>query len=310
MTVKRMPVLASACVIGMFLPIFSGLHVGSEGVVSWLGDLATHWQWLFLPGLILFGAASLWGNRRWSLLFLALPLPFITASAQAPESAASGDVLTVASANVSLSNGDADRLVEWISERRVDVVAILEVSPEYADQLSGLSLFPFQKVVPSRGPFGIALLSRHPMNDVKVVYDADGIAHIEAEIEWQDEALNIIALHPMPPLDPHYRAVRDEKLQALAEEAVNGGHPAIILGDLNATPWSSAFAGLDDAGIRRATGLSPTWPAVLRGLLGIPIDHVLVTRHWGVVKSEVGPDLGSDHLAVLASLHLTAKAHR
>lgn len=38
--------------------------------------------------------------------------------------------------------------------------------------------------------------------------------------------------------------------------------------------------------------------------MGIPIDHVLVTRQWRVVEGGRGPDLGSDHLPLRFTLAL------
>jgi endonuclease/exonuclease/phosphatase (EEP) superfamily protein YafD len=237
-------------------------------------------------------------------LFLAVPLPYLTASAQAPEIASSGAVLTVASANVSVGNSNPGPLVEWLSREHVDVVAVFEVSPEYSERMGAELQFPFRKVIPSHSPFGIALLSRYPLEDLEVIYDPDGIAHIEAKMGWQGETLTIIALHPMPPLEPHYQVIRNSKLRSLAKAAVDEGYPAIFAGDINATPWSSAFSGLDNQGLRRATGLAPSWPTGLGGFVGIPIDHVLVTGHWGVVQSNIGPELGSDHFPVMARLRL------
>ncbi|MDA0275619.1 MAG: hypothetical protein O3A06_12010 [Proteobacteria bacterium] len=59
-----------------------------------------------------------------------------------------------------------------------------------------------------------------------------------------------------------------------------------------------------DAQQRRASGLAPTWPASAAGLMGVPIDHLLVTCQWRVVAGRAGPNLGSDHLPVLATLEL------
>ena len=78
--------------------------------------------------------------------------------------------------------------------------------------------------------------------------------------------------------------------------------PTVVAGDLNATPWSPAFNELDDLGLRRATGLAPTWPSALHGISGIPIDHVPASRHWRLVASGRGPDPGSDHRPVIARL--------
>jgi endonuclease/exonuclease/phosphatase (EEP) superfamily protein YafD len=76
--------------------------------------------------------------------------------------------------------------------------------------------------------------------------------------------------------------------------------PLIVAGDLNATPWSSAFAVAARHGLDRASGLAPTWP---RRHVGIPIDHVLADTHWRRGEAQRGPDIGSDHLPVRVALH-------
>jgi endonuclease/exonuclease/phosphatase (EEP) superfamily protein YafD len=297
-------VLALGCVLGLLLPLGSHLVAESTGTVAWLIDLASHWQWLFLPGLLLSVSTAAWTDKRWSVLLLASPLPWLTASAQAPESAQHGEVLTVASANVNLGNRDTQPFADWLSAKQVDVVAVFEVSPKYARQLRTLADYPFRSIVPSDGSFGIALLSRHPILSLDVNHDSDGVAQIEARVRWRDQAVDVLAIHPMPPISPHFRVARDRKLDELTGTAFANGLPAIIAGDLNTTPWSSAFSGPTKHGFRRATGLTPTWPAAAPGMLGIPIDHVLVTPHWLVASSDVGPNLGSDHLPVLARLFL------
>ena len=108
----------------------------------------------------------------------------------------------------------------------------------------------------------------------------------------------------MQPISPAFAASRDRQLRAWARLAEL--QPTLLPGDLNATPWSRAFNHLDALGLRRATGLAPTWPAALRGFAGIPIDHVLASRHWMRIDSSRGPDLGSDHAPVLARVTLSS----
>jgi endonuclease/exonuclease/phosphatase (EEP) superfamily protein YafD len=302
--VRRLQVLALLCLLGLLLPPLSHLLAGSAGALAWLIDLASHWQWLFLAGLVLFAGLASWRDRRWIVLLLALPLPWLTASAPAPAGDARAPAFTLASANVNLHSQDTRALAAWLAQARADVVVVLEVSPAYATGLRALSDYPFQRIVARDGPFGIALLSRHPLQQVRVVEDASGIAHIEAQLQWRGQAIEVIALHPMPPLSPHYHRARNATLGTLANQAAASNRPTILAGDLNATPWSSAFSGLAQRGLRRASGLTATWPAALQGWLGIPIDHVLVSRHWAVVANEVGPPLGSDHLPVLVGLTL------
>jgi endonuclease/exonuclease/phosphatase (EEP) superfamily protein YafD len=212
-------------------------------------------------------------------------------------------VFAVASANVNLHSRNTQALATWLAQEKPDVVVLLlEVSPAHAQGLRTLRDYPFQHIVAQDSPFGIAVLSRHPLQQIEVIEDAQGIAHIEAQLQWHGQPIGIIALHPMPPLSPQYHSVRNVKLAALAKRATASAIPTVLAGDLNATPWSSAFSGLAQLGLRRASGFTATWPAVLQGVLGPPNDQALVTQHWAVVARQVGPLLGSDHLPVLVRL--------
>ena len=78
--------------------------------------------------------------------------------------------------------------------------------------------------------------------------------------------------------------------------------PVLLLGDLNATPWSHPFKRLlQETGLidgSRGMGYQPTWPAGVLPLL-IPIDHCLHSQELRVVHKEVGPMVGSDHYPVI-----------
>lgn len=299
---RRVYTLALLCLLGLLLPLLSHLLADSAGTLAWLIDLASHWQWLFLLGLVVFAGLACCRDKRWAVLLLALPLPWLTASAPAPTGEPQVQLFAVASANVHLDSRNTQGLATWLAQEKPDVVVLLEVSPAYAQGLRTLRDYPSQHIVAQDSPFGIAVLSRHPLQQIEVIEDAQGIAHIEAQLQWHGQPIGIIALHPMPPLSPQYHNVRNAKLAALAKQAAASTIPTILAGDLNATPWSSAFSGLAQLGLRRASGLAATWPAVLQGVLGLPIDHVLVTQHWAVVARQVGPELGSDHLPVLVRL--------
>ena len=38
--------------------------------------------------------------------------------------------------------------------------------------------------------------------------------------------------------------------------------------------------------------------------VGVPVDQVLISDHWGVLNYQVGTDIGSDHLPVIATISL------
>ncbi|MDG9923547.1 MULTISPECIES: endonuclease/exonuclease/phosphatase family protein [unclassified Pseudomonas] len=294
--------LALASLLGLLLPLLSGLLAGAHGTLPWLLDLASHWQWLFLAGLMLAVLLGAWFDRRWLLPLLAVPLPWLTAAPELP-AGTGGSELRVASANVYLNSTDIAPLATWLEQARPDLLVLLEVSPQYASALQQLPGYPHRLLHPDGSPFGIALLSQLPLLHTQVNEDEQGIAHLRAQLRHHGCSIALSAFHPMPPLSPDYHTRRDTRLRELLQGT--GQRPALLAGDLNATPWSSAFAGLDQIGWRRASGLAPTWPSLGAGLMGIPIDHVLASRHWRLLGHERGPHIGSDHFPVLARLALS-----
>jgi endonuclease/exonuclease/phosphatase (EEP) superfamily protein YafD len=245
-------------------------------------------------------------EKRWGIILLFCPLPWFTASQAVPITVpkAHAQILTIASANVHLDNLNAEPLMDWVRQAQADILVVIEVSPLYALELKTLTEYPFRTIVPSGGPFGLALLSRYPVLKSQVIWQPDGIPRIEAQIQWLDQSIDVIAYHPMPPISNYYSEIRNQQLRELAQAATASLRPTILAGDLNATPWSAAFSNLAEYGMRRATGLLPSWPTLLHGMQGLPIDQVLVTPHWNVVSEIRGPFIGSDHFPVLVRLTL------
>ncbi len=301
---RRMRLVAPLCGLGLLLPaLLSQVPAEISGTTVWLLDLAAHWQWVFAPALAISAGLASFADRRWALLLPLLGLPWLNASALLPAASGALPAFTIASANVHMDNQDVGALARWLGQEKPDVVVVLEVTSIYAQGLQLLDAYPHRHIAAQDNPFGIALLSRHPLTEVRTIQDADGIPHIDARLTWQGLKIRVLAVHPMPPISAAFAASRDRQLATWARSA--GLQPTLLAGDLNATPWSRAFTGLDALGLRRATGLAPTWPAVAGGWSGIPIDHVLASRHWRRIDSWRGPDLGSDHAPVLARVALT-----
>lgn len=292
------------CLLGLLLPWLSPWVAAWGGGIGWLLDQVSHWQWAFVMGLGFSAAVLGFSHRRWWLALLALPLPWYSASPILAAATEVGRQLTVASANVRESNQDVQALAQWLRAEVPDLVVVLEVSPEYALGLATLPGYPYRKVIAERSPFGMAVLSRLPLVGTQVVRDASGVPRIETRVQWGERRVRLTAFHPVPPVSPAYRRARDMQIQsAVATSAqTDASNPALVVGDFNGTPWSSAFGGIAGSGWRRATGLSPTWPAVTGGWFGLPIDHVLASPHWRLEASTLGPPLGSDHLPILVRL--------
>ncbi|MGQ0798542.1 MAG: endonuclease/exonuclease/phosphatase family protein [Pseudomarimonas sp.] len=307
---RRAKVLVLACGSGLLLPLFSHVLADNDGRVPWLIDLAAHWQWLFLPGLMIAALfATVSDSRWWCCAMLLVPLPWLTAASAIKHASDAAVDLSIATANVHFTSTDVGPLAAWLAREKPDVVVVLEVSSAYARELRDVPDYRYQRVAASEDPFGIALLSRYPLTDDEVQRDEHDLARIEAKLQLPTACVTVIAVHPMPPLSPLFHRARNTRLHTLAVESASRAQPTVIAGDLNATPWSSAFSGLADLGLQRASDLRPSWPSFGQGVIGIPIDHVLVSNHWSVVSSTRGVGIASDHLPLVVRLHLNTRSN-
>jgi endonuclease/exonuclease/phosphatase (EEP) superfamily protein YafD len=298
---------------GLLSPWLSRSLAGRGDAVAWAVDLAAHWQWLFLALLVaaILAAVAL-GRRQWALLLLAAPLPWLSASpplGSVAKTAAADRTFTIASANVFYRNHDPARLRSWLEQVRPDVVVIVEISHRLGRAIEGADWrdYPYRHVSPAADAFGVAVLSRHPLDAATVWRDREGVGVLVARIAWQNRPVSLAAFHPVPPQTVRHHRERNRVLDCLTPGPSEPGGPrlggaALVAGDFNATPWSDAFAGPSGRGWRRATGLAPTWPVAWRGLMGIPIDHVLASDGWRLLEAAVGPDVGSDHRPVMVRL--------
>lgn len=125
-------------------------------------------------------------------------------------------------------------------------------------------------------------------------------------MENHGKPLTLVVTHPLPPLAGF--VVRNLQLAHIAKARQEWGPDVIVSGDLNISSWSPYFQDLvRESGLRDSQlgfGVQPSWPAGLLPVMRIPIDHVLVSENFVVLKRELGPDIGSDHLPVYVELGL------
>lgn len=299
------PWIATPALLGLLLPLQRAWIPGS-GPLAWALDLFSNWQpWYAAAWLCacLLGAS---GNRRWLLGLPLVLLPFVTSSRMAPRMDGPADIV-VAVANVNIRNSNPSALLAWLEQRPANLVVLSELSPAYAETLQ--SQIPehlrYHALHPLISPPGIGLLSDRPLHNVRVVPDGLGALRLEADIKVNDVDVRFIAIHPKPPLATRKHVARDKLIRNLSD--ATRGMPTIVAGDANATPWSSALLGPHSRDLARITGLAPTYPTEGGGILGVSIDHVLVSPHFAMVQTERGPDIGSDHLPVRGELRLMDK---
>lgn len=227
----------------------------------------------------------------------------VRAATAPPQEARGGIRLTVVTVNLLWSNGQHQRLRDWLRAEAPDIVVTQETTSRWAAQLDKLDdLLPYRRLP---GPTDdLAILSRYPF---EMANEIDIRVHgtlAMARLSIGQRRIGLMALHASVPLSPAWQVARDEMFGDIARFARRTRHPLIVAGDFNATPWSRSMRLMvRESPLRHAPGFwRPTWAAYVPHWMGIPIDHVLAATDCHVVDRRVGPDIGSDHRPVLATV--------
>jgi endonuclease/exonuclease/phosphatase (EEP) superfamily protein YafD len=228
---------------------------------------------------------------------------------QSPAEARGGETLTVASLNVQAANPERARVLRWVEDSGADIVFLLESSEPWEQAIrsagSGLS-YTIQSSLPEGRRFGITVLAKRDViaDVVTLGQGTDPVVRVGTDLDGRPLAL--FAAHPPPATSEEGAAQRDVLLELLAVLVSQEVDPVVVIGDLNATPWSHAFRRLQGDGdlvnSLEGYGLQPTWPADLPFGLTIPIDHMLHTSELTTTERAVGPSLGSDHRPLLVTV--------
>ena len=286
---------------------------GFIGQVWWIFDLTSHFRVQYAVGLSFLACVFAMARKlKPALLFVGfalfncavvVPHGWFGRAAVKP----TGQTLRVMLINVHTENQRYDLVKACIRENNPDLVVIEEVDGRWLGQLAGLhDAYPHSCSEPREDNFGILLLSKLLLENSEIVYLGDSeVPSVTATVKFGDKRLTLLGTHPLPPASRENTSLRDEQLSAIPKFLNGRKGSVVLLGDLNTTPWSHCFKRLlRDAGLAdssRGFGLQPSWPADLF-LLGIPIDHCLLTPDLKVVNRRIASDVGSDHFPVVVEI--------
>ena len=309
--------LAIALIIVSFLPLwwtdhwwvrmwdFPRLQVAAllvlVGVGLWFMSVS-RWRWPLLGGI----AAAL----AWQVSHFVAYLPPYPKQVASIERCPAGRAISLINANVLMTNQEYGRLIRLVEERKPDVLLLLEPGMAWDEAIRPLlGNYPYRLSEPLPNTYGMILLSRLPMEG-RIQYllqPAVPSAYVQLRLPG-GEQVNLHALHPEPPLPGDDSGERDAELVTVGKRVRDEGRAAIVMGDLNDVAWSRTSdlfrraGGMLDPRVGR--GFYPTFNANYP-LLRWPLDHLFVSPHFKVMKLDLLPDIGSDHLPIFFQLCLT-----
>lgn len=285
--------------------------------LGWPFELFSHFRVQYLAAGLLLAAWLAWRrDAAPAVLALALAgwnaLPLL-AAAGVPDEAdgCNGPAFTIATANLQFSNERREAVRAWLESQPADLLVLQEVDEAWAADLAGHAAYPHRHLIVREDPYGLAVLSRWPLEDLALLDLADdGLPSLTGILDVGGRRVRWLGMHTHWPVVPQLATARDVALQRAAEIAAGSALPVVLLGDLNTTPDSPAFAMLLKRGALRdalyGRGWQPTW---LAGFwpLALRIDHVLVSPGLCVEHAQVGPPTGSDHRPVVARLRVGSR---
>lgn len=221
-----------------------------------------------------------------------------------------GTELTVLYSNVYVHNQSSEKLRALIMEHQPTVVLLTEVSQEWLDHLNISESYPYSYLKPGKSADGNAIYSMLPLGELRRVPDGGYFASLFAKLELAGTGpIYLKLVHaPTPPSDPT-GDIRLEFFTELARESSNDDKSRTILfGDFNTASSNRLLTEiLEKLNLRLASNGwfdFPTWRPVGFPFLLAPIDHLAVGANVQTLSYGAGPDIGSDHLPLLARLRI------
>ena len=217
-------------------------------------------------------------------------------------------VLTAASFNMTVGGADADAVVALVRDSHVDVIAVVELTPESREALAAAGLddvLPYNEVAAEPGITGTGMWSRYPIQNPRPV---DGFLSraVSAQVQAPGGAFTFYAVHPQAP-GPRVHARWTQDMARLKFVLAAASGPVLVAGDFNGTRDHKAFReieglGYADAADQAGAGFLPTFPENRELWPLVAIDHVLEGHtgwHATSVTTTVIPN--ADHKAFVVT---------
>ena len=179
----------------------------------------------------------------------------------------------------------------YLLDSDADVIAVQGLTPDWAAALSKElgECFPAQYLFPDIGVTGLGLFSRTALGAVDSIL-IDEVVQVRACYTGPGAIgeVELFAVQTLPPLSRESSLGLEAQLNGLSAELERETRPTIVVGDLNAVPWSPAInrftaqTGLLDS--RRSQ--LPSYEAGMPGLFESPVEHIFYTERLRCVRFE------------------------
>ncbi len=219
--------------------------------------------------------------------------------------------VSLLSLNVLQDNRDYRRTLDLIAETQPELLLLMETDQAWLEAMEpALSQYRHRFEAPLSNKYGMIFATMLPVESGHILNLADeGTPSVHAILRNRaGQRFRVAALHPRPPLPGSDTDARDAELVMAAHFVRRSNLPAIVLGDFNDVGWSHTSRLARRVGEyvdpRIGRGFFATFPASWPAFRW-PLDHLFFTEEFALGAMEVGRNVGSDHLPVLATICLS-----
>jgi endonuclease/exonuclease/phosphatase family metal-dependent hydrolase len=219
--------------------------------------------------------------------------------------------LTVGTYNKLYTNQEIYQAAYYFEGKQVDILALQEASDEFIDEAQKILGYDYVERTNcncSADDTEVAIISKYPLKNTRMVAQDDNgaILRSEAVIDL-DTTIAIYAVHIPPPISKEFYELRNNNIELLAKSVRDDELKSIIMGDFNTTIYSPAMGNFIDQTKTRVDNISETsWPKCswfgYGDVFCARIDHIMVSRQFGIGERFIGPGYGSDHRPVVVQL--------
>jgi Metal-dependent hydrolase len=219
--------------------------------------------------------------------------PYVTATNNATN-------LKVAVFNVLGTNQNYADIKQNVLAAEADLVGLVELVPELAQNLDLSAKYPYQLLFPRHQDYrGLGVYSKFP---IKLLYvEPKNNIFLVCGLYIDQKEIIIVLAHPEPPLT---RAQNQQALQQLTDLKIELAKyltkTLILMGDFNLTPWSKRYQWFTENLPLYNVAFGRGWQTTWRNLLWI--DHIFVSRDLLVGDYQRLARTGSDHHLISVSL--------
>ena len=290
--------------------------VGFFGSTWWLFDLVADYRFPLMVALVFVAIAyGLGYGRGAAVVFLlaavvnaVLIVPLWIS--QQPKARVE-DNLRVVTFDVEGNTDNRDEILSWLGSVGARIIFLQGTDAGWATDISAAGL-PYRILVAPDVSSGTTVLARADV-DATIAPDGDVAPYVEIVTTLGGATLTLIGVDTEIPRSSGGADARLELFSVVADRVAAVETRVAVVGNLSTTRWSHAYrvlasdpplrASEDGAGYWATWNVFPSFDIpVIQRIIGLPLDHVLLSEDLTTTARTVGPDLGPNHRGVVVDI--------